>query len=153
MQKDYQKLSIQAHQKARGKIAVIGKLPINNREDLSIAYTPGVAGPALAIAKNTKLAYDLTATKNGVAIVSDSSAVLGLGNIGPEGALPVMEGKALIFKEMAGIDGWPLVLDTQDPEEIIKIVKAIAPNFGGINLEDIAAPKCFDIEKRLVEEL
>src|SRR3990167_720890 len=149
MQKDYQKLSIQAHQKARGKIAVIGKLPINNREDLSIAYTPGVAGPALAIAKNTKLAYDLTATKNGVAIVSDGSAVLGLGNIGPEGALPVMEGKAVLFKRFANIDGFPIVLSTQNIDEIVAAVKAIAPTFGGINLEDISAPRCFEIEKRL----
>src|SRR3989344_3367168 len=153
MQKDYQKLSIQAHQKARGKIAVIGKLPINNREDLSIAYTPGVAGPALAIAKNTKLAYDLTATKNGVAIVSDGSAVLGLGNIGPEGALPVMEGKCVLFKKFANIDAVPIVLATQDIEEIITTVKAIAPGFGGINLEDICAPRCFEIEERLKREL
>ena len=153
MQKDYQKLSIQAHQKARGKIAVIGKLPINNREDLSIAYTPGVAGPALAIAKNTKLAYDLTATKNGVAIVSDGSAVLGLGNIGPEGALPVMEGKAVLFKRFANIDGFPIVLSTQNIDEIVAAVKAIAPTFGGINLEDISAPRCFEIEKRLKKEL
>src|SRR3989344_6291403 len=109
MQKDYQKLSIQAHQKARGKIAVIGKLPINNREDLSIAYTPGVAGPALAIAKNTKLAYDLTATKNGVAIVSDGSAVPGLGKIGPAGALHVMGGKAGILNTFAYIDRFSIV--------------------------------------------
>ena len=153
MKKDYQKLSIQAHQKARGKISVIGRLPVNNREDLSIAYTPGVAGPALAIAKNTKLAYDLTATKNGVAIVSDGSAVLGLGNIGPEGALPVMEGKAVLFKRFANIDGFPIVLSTQNIDEIVAAVKAIAPTFGGINLEDISAPRCFEIEKRLKKEL
>jgi len=153
MKKDYQKLSLAAHKKIRGKIAVIGKLPINNREDLSIAYTPGVAGPALAIAKNKALAYDLTATKNGVAIVSDGSAVLGLGNIGPEAALPIMEGKAVLFKRFANIDGFPIVLSTQDTDEIVAAVKAIAPTFGGINLEDISAPRCFEIEARLKKEL
>ena len=153
MKKDYQKLSIQAHRRTRGKISVIGKLPINNREDLSIAYTPGVAGPALAIAKNRQLAYDLTATKNGVAIVSDGSAVLGLGNIGPEAALPIMEGKAVLFKRFANIDGFPIVLSTQNTDEIVAAVKAIAPTFGGINLEDISAPRCFEIEARLKKEL
>ena len=153
MKKDYQKLSIAAHKKAHGKISVIGKLPINNREDLSIAYTPGVAGPALAIAKNKALAYDLTATKNGVAIVSDGSAVLGLGNIGPEAALPIMEGKAVLFKRFANIDGFPIVLSTQNTDEIVAAVKAIAPTFGGINLEDISAPRCFEIEARLKKEL
>lgn len=151
--KDYQKLSIEAHRKARGKISVEGKLPVKNRHDLSIAYTPGVAGPALVIAKDKKLAYDLTSTKNGVAIVSDGSAVLGLGNIGPEGALPIMEGKAVLFKRFAQIDGFPIVLSTQNTEEIIAAVKAIAPTFGGINLEDISAPRCFEIEKRLKKEL
>ena len=153
MKKDYQKLSVAAHRKTRGKISVIGKLPINNREDLSIAYTPGVAGPALAIAKNKSLAYDLTSTKNGVAIVSDGSAVLGLGNIGPEAALPIMEGKAVLFKRFAGIDGFPIVLATQNTDEIVAAVKAIAPTFGGINLEDISAPRCFEIETRLKKEL
>jgi len=153
MKKDYQKLSIAAHKKTRGKISVIGKLPINNRHDLSIAYTPGVAGPALAIAKNKALTYDLTATKNGVAIVSDGSAVLGLGNIGPEAALPIMEGKAVLFKRFANIDGFPIVLSTQNADEIVAAVKAIAPTFGGINLEDISAPRCFEIEARLKKEL
>ena len=153
MKKNYQQLSIEAHRKARGKISVIAKLPINNREDLSIAYTPGVAGPALAIAKNKALAYDLTATKNGVAIVSDGSAVLGLGNIGPEAALPIMEGKAVLFKRFANIDGFPIVLSTQDTDEIVAAVKAVAPTFGGINLEDISAPRCFEIEARLKKEL
>ena len=153
MKKDYQKLSIAAHKKARGKLSVESKMPVNNRHDLSIAYTPGVAGPALEITKNKKLAYDLTSTKNGVAIVSDGSAVLGLGNIGPEAALPIMEGKAALFKRFAGLDGFPIVLSTQDPEEIIAAVKAIAPTFGGINLEDISAPRCFEIEKRLKKEL
>ncbi len=153
MKKDYQKLSIKAHLKSRGKIEVFGKLPLKNREDLSIAYTPGVAGPALLIAKDVRKAYDLTSTKNGVAIVSDGSAVLGLGNIGPEAALPIMEGKAVLFKRFAGIDGFPIVLGTQNTEEIIAAVKAIAPTFGGINLEDISAPRCFEIEKRLMKEL
>ena len=153
MKKDYQKLSIEAHKKARGKIEVVSKMPINNRHDLSIAYTPGVAGPALEIAKNKKLAYDFTATKNGVAIISDGSAVLGLGNIGPEGALPIMEGKAVLFKRFANIDGFPIVLSTQNTDEIVAVVKAIAPTFGGINLEDISAPRCFEIEERLKKEL
>lgn len=153
MKKDYQKLSIQIHKRVRGKIEVVSKLPIENREDLSVAYTPGVAGPALAIAKNKKLAYDMTSTKNAVAIVSDGSAVLGLGNIGPEASLPIMEGKAALFKRFAGIDAFPIVLATQDPDEIVAAVKAIAPTFGGINLEDISAPRCFEIETRLKKEL
>lgn len=153
MEKNYQNLSIKAHRKARGKISVISKLKVENREDLSIAYTPGVAGPSLAIAKDKNLAYELTSTKNGVAIVSDGSAVLGLGDIGPEAALPVMEGKAALFKRFAGIDGFPIVLSTQNTEEIIAAVKAIAPTFGAINLEDISAPRCFEIERRLKKEL
>lgn len=153
MKKDYQKLSIKAHKKARGKLSVESKLPIKNRHDLSIAYTPGVAGPSREIAKDKKLAYDLTATKNGVAIISDGSAVLGLGDIGPEAALPVMEGKAALFKHFAGIDGFPIVLSVREPEEIIAAIKAIAPTFGGINLEDISAPRCFEIEERLKKEL
>lgn len=153
MKKDYAKLSLSAHKKARGKIKVIGKMPVRNREDLSIAYTPGVAAPSLAIAKDKKLAKAYTSAKNSVAIISDGSAVLGLGNIGPEAALPVMEGKALLFKRFAGIDAFPIVLSTQDTEEVIAAIKAISPTFGGINLEDISAPRCFEIEKRLVEEL
>jgi len=153
MKKDYQKLSIAAHRKMRGKIEVISKMPLRNREDLSIAYTPGVAGPALAIAQDKRFVYEMTSTKNGVAIVSDGSAVLGLGNIGPEAALPIMEGKAALFKRFAGLDGFPIVLATQDVEEIIATVKAIAPTFGGINLEDISAPRCFEIEERLKKEL
>src|SRR3989344_4887840 len=149
MKKDYQKLSTIAHKKFKGKLSVESKMPIRNRHDLSIAYTPGVAAPALEIAKNKKLAYDYTSTKNGVAIVSDGSAVLGLGNIGPEAAIPIMEGKAALFKRFAGLDGFPIVLGTQNVEEIIAAVKAIAPTFGGINLEDISAPRCFEIEERL----
>jgi malate dehydrogenase (oxaloacetate-decarboxylating) len=150
---DYQTKSIEAHRINRGKLTVESKLPVTNREELSIAYTPGVAGPCLVIAKDASAAYDLTATKNGVAIVSDGTAVLGLGDIGPEAALPVMEGKAVLFKRFAGLDGFPIVLGTKDTEEIIAAVKAIAPTFGGINLEDISAPRCFEIEERLKAEL
>lgn len=153
MKKDYQKLSIQAHKKVRGKITIISNLPLTNQDDLSIAYTPGVAGPSLAIAKNPKLARDMTIKGNSVAIVSDGSAVLGLGNIGPEAALPVMEGKAVLFKRFANIDAYPIVLATQDTEAIIQTVKNISPGFGGINLEDISAPRCFEIEERLKQEL
>lgn len=153
MKKDFQKLSINLHRKQRGKLEVVSKVPLRDRHDLSLAYTPGVAGPALAIARDKRLAREFTATKNGVAIISDGSAVLGLGNIGPEAALPIMEGKAILFKKFAGIDGFPIVLATQDTEEIIAAVKAIAPTFGAINLEDISAPRCFEIEKRLVKEL
>ena len=151
--KDYQKLSIKLHEKMRGKISIVSKMPVNNREQLSLAYTPGVAGPALAIAKDKRLAKILTATKNMVAVISDGSAVLGLGNIGPEAALPIMEGKAILFKRFAGLDAFPIVLATQETEEIIAAVKAIAPTFGAINLEDISAPRCFEIEERLKKEL
>ncbi len=123
------------------------------KKNLPIIYTPGVAELSKAIARNKKRVYELTWKKNSVAIVTDGSAVLGLGNLGPEAALPVMEGKAVLFKEMAGIDATPIVLNTQDTEEIIKIVKAIAPGFGGINLEDISAPRCFEIERLLIQEL
>lgn len=153
MKQDYQKESIKAHRRARGKVGVVSKLPLKNARDLSLAYTPGVAGPALAISKNKFLAYELTATKNSVAVISDGSAVLGLGNIGPEAALPILEGKAAIFKEFAGIDAFPIALGTQDVEEIITTIKAIAPTFGAINLEDISAPRCFEIEERLKAEL
>lgn len=153
MAKDYFEASIAAHRRARGKIEIVSKLPIRNKRDLSVAYTPGVAGPALLIAKDKNTAYDLTATKNAVAIVSDGSAVLGLGNIGPEAALPIMEGKAALFKKFAGIDGFPIVLGTQNVDEIVAAVKAIAPTFGAINLEDIAAPHCFEVEERLKKEL
>lgn len=153
MKKDYPKLSLSLHKKKRGKLEVISKFPINNREDLSIAYTPGVGAVSGAIAKDKKLAKALTSTKNSVAIISDGSAVLGLGNIGPEAALPVMEGKAVLFKRFANLDSFPIVLATQDTEEIIAAVKAIAPTFGAINLEDISAPRCFEIEERLKKEL
>ena len=136
-----------------GKIEMHAKHPIRNRDDLSMIYTPGVARVCLAIAKNPEDARRLTIKRNSVAVVTDGSAVLGLGNIGPEAALPVMEGKAALFKRFGGIDAWPLCLDTQDVDEIVAVVKAIAPGFAGINLEDISAPRCFEIERRLRELL
>ncbi len=145
--------SIELHKKYGGKLETKSKVPLSNKEDLSLAYTPGVAGVCLAIAKEEKLARVLTLKKNTVAIVTDGSAILGLGNLGPLAAIPVMEGKATIFKEFGGVDAFPICLDTNDTEEIIKIVKQIAPVFGGINLEDISAPRCFIIEERLRKEL
>ena len=136
-----------------GKIEVTPKVALRNRDDLSRAYTPGVARVCQAIAANPEDARRLTIKRNTVAVVTDGSAVLGLGNIGPAAALPVMEGKAALFKKFAGVDAWPVCLDTQDTEEIIKIVKAIAPVYAGINLEDIAAPRCFEIEARLRDQL
>lgn len=151
--KDYAALSIEAHKKARGKISIEPKMPLDTKDDLSIAYTPGVAEPCREINKDVEKAYDYTAKGNLVAVVSDGSAVLGLGNIGPEAALPVMEGKAVLFKKFANVDAVPIVLNTQNTEEIITAVKAISPTFGGINLEDISAPRCFEIEERLKKEL
>ena len=150
---DYSKKSLEAHKKLRGKIEIKSKAPIKNKEDLSVFYTPGVGAVSSAIARDKKLASTLTFKRNSVAVVSDGSAVLGLGNIGPEAALPVMEGKAMLFKQFANIDAVPIVLATQNTEEIIAAVKAIAPTFGGINLEDISAPRCFEIEERLKKEL
>jgi malate dehydrogenase (oxaloacetate-decarboxylating) len=152
MSEDVKEIALQQAKEYGGKLEVVSKVAIENRRDLSIAYTPGVAAVSSAIAEDRKLAYSLTTKKNTVAVVSDGSAVLGLGNIGPEAAMPVMEGKAALFKRFADVDAIPIVLDTQDTEEIIAIVKAIAPTFGGINLEDISAPRCFEIEQRLIEE-
>jgi len=135
--------------KLNGKISVNSKVVIKNRDNLSVAYTPGVAAVSSEIAKNKNKVWDLTIKGNSVAVVSDGTAVLGLGDIGPEAALPVMEGKALLFKQFAGIDAYPIVLNTKDPDEIVRIVKAISPGFAGINLEDISAPRCFEIEERL----
>jgi malate dehydrogenase (oxaloacetate-decarboxylating) len=132
-----------------GKIEMASKVPLRNRDDLSMAYTPGVARVALAIARNPEDARRLTIKRNSVAVVTDGSAVLGLGNIGPYAAMPVMEGKAALFKRFADIDAWPICLDTQDTDEIVRTVQAIAPGFGGINLEDISAPRCFEVERRL----
>ncbi len=150
---DVYKQSLELHKKYRGKIETKSKIPLENKKDLSLAYTPGVAEPCREISKDKALAYEYTNKGNTVAIVTDGSAVLGLGNIGPEAALPVMEGKAAIFKKFADIDAVPICLATQDSEEIIRTVKNLAPNFGGINLEDIAAPRCFEIEERLKKEL
>ena len=151
---DYKKESLKRHLKFQGKIEIKNKFPpIKNRDDLSVAYTPGVAEVSSFLARNPSEARNYSIKGNTIAVVSDGSAVLGLGNIGPYGALPVMEGKALLFKEFGNVDAYPIVLDTQDTEEIIKIVKAIAPTFGGINLEDISSPRCFEIEERLISEL
>ncbi|MEO3804329.1 NAD-dependent malic enzyme [Nonomuraea sp. B1E8] len=136
-----------------GKIEMVSKVPLRNRDELSMAYTPGVARVSMAIARNKEDARRLTIKRNTVAVVTDGSAVLGLGNIGPEAALPVMEGKAALFKRFAGIDAWPICLDTQDVDEIVRTVQVIAPGFGGINLEDIGAPRCFEVERRLRELL
>ena len=141
--------SIIVHEQLRGKIGVSTKLPIESQEDLSIAYTPGVAEPCRAIAADPARARDLTIKRNTVAVVSDGSAVLGLGNIGALGAIPVMEGKCLLFKEYAGVDAFPICLETQDTDEIVETVRRIAPVFGGVNLEDISAPRCFEVEDRL----
>ncbi|MBI4059553.1 NADP-dependent malic enzyme [Candidatus Giovannonibacteria bacterium] len=146
---DLDEKALELHRRARGKIDLVGKVPLESRKDLNLAYTPGVAAVSLAIAKNRKRVFDYTIKSNAVAVVTDGSAVLGLGNIGPEAALPVMEGKCLIFKTFAGITAWPIALATQDVDEIVQTVKNIAPLFGGINLEDISAPRCFEIEERL----
>ncbi|MDX8336287.1 NAD(P)-dependent malic enzyme [Candidatus Cetobacterium colombiensis] len=145
--------SLKLHETHSGKIEVVSKVAVTNKEELSLAYSPGVAAPCLAIKENVENVYKYTSKGNMVAVVTDGSAVLGLGNIGPEAALPVMEGKAILFKEFAGVDAFPICLDTQDTEEIIKAVKLIAPGFGGINLEDISAPRCVEIETRLKNEL
>ncbi len=148
---DYYKESLKLHEKHQGKLAVVSKVPLENKDDLSTAYTPGVAEPCREINKDPELVYKYTAKGNTVAVISDGSAVLGLGNIGGKASIPVMEGKAVLFKSFADIDAIPICLDTQDTEEIIQIGKNIAPTFGGINLEDISAPRCFEIERRLQE--
>lgn len=145
--------ALDLHHRLRGKLAVVAKEPVTGPADLALLYTPGVAEPCRAIAAHPESVYDYTGKGNLVAVVSDGTAVLGLGDIGPEAGLPVMEGKALLFKEFAGIDAVPLVLATKDTASIIATVKAIAPSFGGINLEDISAPRCFEIEKALQEAL
>ena len=146
-------IALLLHEKWNGKLETISKTPVKSREDLSLAYTPGVAEPCKVIAKDKEAAYKYTMKSNTVAVVSDGSAVLGLGNIGPYAAMPVMEGKAVLFKEFGGVNAVPICLDTQDTEEIIKAVTYLAPGFGGINLEDISAPRCFEIEERLKEIL
>ena len=144
---------VNAYKKAGARIEMKGRVKLKNRADLALWYTPGVGAASAHLAAHPKDARHLSVKKNSVAVISDGSAVLGLGNIGPYGALPVMEGKALIFKDMAGIDAWPIVLATQDPDEIVRTVLAIAPSFGGINLEDIKAPECFSIEQCLIDAL
>lgn len=150
---DYGKQAIALHKKYRGKIEIKIKVPLGTREDLSLAYTPGVAAVSSAIGKNKKLSWELTNRANQVAIVTDGTAILGLGDLGPEAAMPVMEGKAAIFKEFAGIDAMPFCIKTAETEEIIKFCKCLEPSFGGINLEDISAPRCFKILERLEKEL
>lgn len=150
---DYNKKAVALHKKMRGKIEIKAKVPLKTREDLSIAYTPGVGAVCAEIGKDKDKSWTLTNRANQVAIVSDGTAILGLGNLGPEAAMPVMEGKAIIFKEFAGIDAIPLCINTTDIDEIVKFCKLIEPSFGGINLEDIAAPRCFEIVERLKKEL
>ena len=148
----YQK-SLRMHEENRGKIEIVSKVPVSTKEELSMAYSPGVAEPCKAIQKHPEDSYKYTSRGNLVAVVTDGSAVLGLGNIGPEAALPVMEGKAILFKNFGGVDAFPLCLDTQDTEEIIRTCELIAPGIGGINLEDISSPRCVEIERRLIEML
>lgn len=151
--KDYNELSLEMHRKNKGKVSIQSKVKVETKDDLSIAYTPGVAQPCKEIEKCKDKVYEYTFKGNSVAVVSDGTAVLGLGDIGPYGAIPVMEGKSILFKTYADVDAFPICLNTTDTEEIIRTVKLLEPVFGGINLEDIAAPKCFEIEKRLDEEL
>lgn len=146
---NYNEMSLRLHEKMIGKLEIKSKVAIDNRDDLSVAYTPGVAEPCRKIHENKENVYKYTSKGNMVAVVTDGTAVLGLGDIGPEAALPVMEGKAILFKEFANVDAIPICLDTKDTDEIIRTVQLISPSFGGINLEDIAAPRCFEIEKKL----
>ena len=150
---DYNQMSLKMHEENHGKLEVVSKVAINDRDDLSTAYTPGVAEPCRKIHANPADVYKYTCKANTVAVVSDGTAVLGLGDIGPEAAIPVMEGKSVLFKRFAGVDAFPICLDTKDTDEIVETVKRLAPTFGGINLEDISAPRCFEIERRLKEEL
>ena len=145
--------ALKMHADNRGKLAVESKVAITCAAELSLAYTPGVAEPCKEIARNTEDVYKYTSKGNMVAVVTDGTAVLGLGDIGPEAALPVMEGKACLFKTFGGVDAFPICLNTKDPDEIVRAVQLIAPGFGGINLEDISAPRCFEIERRLIETL
>jgi len=150
---DYRKASLALHKSKQGKIELASKVPARTMRELSVVYTPGVAAVSELLAKDPSAAYTHSIKGNTVAVISDGSSVLGLGNIGPLGALPVMEGKALLFKQFANVDAFPMVLDTQDTEAVVQTIKNIAPGFGGINLEDIAAPRCFEIEQRLRKEL
>jgi len=147
------KESLELHAEKKGKLEIVSKVKVGNKEDLALAYSPGVAEPCLEISKDKEKVYDYTSKGNMIAVVSDGSAVLGLGNIGPEASLPVMEGKAVLFKEFGRVNAFPIVLNTQDVSEIVETVKRISPGFAGINLEDISAPRCFEIEERLKAEL
>ncbi|HDN97926.1 MAG TPA: NAD-dependent malic enzyme [bacterium] len=153
MKDDIYLKSIELHKKIKGKIEIISKIPLKTQKDLSLAYTPGVAGPCKEIFRNPSSIYDLTSKWNNVAVVSDGSAVLGLGNIGPEAALPVMEGKAILFREFGKINAFPICISSQDVDEIVKTIILISPVFGGINLEDISSPRCFIIEEKLKRKL
>ena len=150
---DYKAESLRLHFNKRGKIEVSSKIPINTKDDLNIIYNPGVLDPVKKIQADNSTVYKYTLKSHTVAVITDGTSVLGLGDLGPEAALPVMEGKALLFKELGDVDAFPICLDTKDPEEIIRTVKFISPTFGGINLEDISSPKCFEIEERLISEL
>jgi malate dehydrogenase (oxaloacetate-decarboxylating) len=150
---DYAKKALELHKELKGKLAVQSKVSLQNRENLALAYTPGVAEPCRLIAEDKSLVYEYTMKENFIAVVSDGTAVLGLGNIGPEAALPVMEGKCILFKEFGGVDAVPLCIGTTDVEEIVEFVAQLAPTFGGINLEDISSPRCFAIERKLKERL
>ena len=150
---DYLEESLKLHRENKGKVEIKSKIAINSKDDLSLAYTPGVAEPCREIAKDKDKVYEYTAKSNLVAVVSDGSAVLGLGDIGPEASMPVMEGKAILFKEFGDVDAFPICLATQDVDQIVETVVNIAPTFGGINLEDISAPRCVEIENKLRERL
>ncbi len=150
---DYAQKALEMHSQNKGKLEVKSKVEVKNKDDLSIAYTPGVVAPCMEIARDKSKVFEYTFKQNSVAVVTDGSAVLGLGNIGPEASLPVMEGKSILFKEFGNVDAYPICIDSQDTEKIIETVKLIAPGFGGINLEDISAPRCFEIEDRLKKEL
>ena len=150
---NYAQESLELHRKLKGKLDIVSRLPITNKTDLSLAYTPGVAQPCVEIHRNPEESYELTGRGNLVAVVTGGTAVLGLGDIGPEAAMPVMEGKCILFREFAGVNAFPICLATKDVDEIIRTVECVAPTFGGINLEDISAPRCFEIERRLKERL
>ncbi len=150
---DIKEKALNAHKEWKGKIEIISRAPINSKEDLAVAYTPGVAEPCLKIAENTDLSFSLTRRGNLVAVITDGTAVLGLGDIGPEAGMPVMEGKCSLFKRFADVDAFPICIDSKDTDEIVKTIKNISKSFGGINLEDISAPRCFEIEERLKKEL
>ena len=149
---DIKKRSLELHRALKGKLEIISRVPVRTKEDLSLAYTPGVAEACLEIHKDPSLSYELTRRWNTVAVITDGTAVLGLGDIGPEAGMPVMEGKCILFKEFAGVDALPICVDSKDPDEIVNTVKLISKSFGGINLEDISAPRCFEIEERLKKE-